>query len=81
MWWQFAILELSKVLMYKFHYDYIINKYGNSSILLFTDINSLMCDIKGEVVYEDFSRDKEMFDFGSYLTKSKYYDNSNKFSL
>ena len=81
MWWQFVILELSKVLMYKFHYDYIINKYGNSSILLFTDINSLMCDIKGEVVQEDFSKDKEMFDFGSYLTKSKYYDNSNKFSL
>ena len=40
-----------------------------------------MCDIKGEVVYEDFSNDKDMFDFSSYLTKSKYYDNSNKFSL
>ena len=81
MWQQFVILELSKVLIYEFHYDYIKNKYGNSSILLFTDINSLMCDIKGEVVYEDFSNDKDMFDFSSYLTKSKYYDNSNKFSL
>ena len=81
MWQQFVILELSKVLIYEFHYDYIKNKYGNSSILLFTDINSLMRDIKGEVVYEDFSNDKDMFDFSSYLTKSKYYDNSNKFSL
>ena len=29
-------------------------------------------------VYEDFSNDKEMFDFSNYSTKSKYYDNSNK---
>ena len=59
---------LSKVLMYEFHYDYIKNKYGNNSRLLFTDADSLM--------YEDFSNDKEMFDFSNYSTKSKYYDNS-----
>ena len=63
-----CILELSKVLMYEFHYDYIKNKYGNNSRLLFTDADSLM--------YEDFSNDKEMFDFSNYSTKSKYYDNS-----
>ena len=28
-----CILELSKVLIYKFHYDYIKNKYGNNSRL------------------------------------------------
>ena len=33
-------LESSKVLMYKFHYDYIKNKYGNNSRLLFTDTDS-----------------------------------------
>ena len=33
-----CILELSKVLMYKFHYDYMKNKYGNKSRLLFTDL-------------------------------------------
>ena len=32
------ILELSKVLMHKFHYDYIKNKYGNNSRLIFTDM-------------------------------------------
>ena len=32
-----CILDLSKSLMYKFHYDYIKNKYGNNSSPLFTD--------------------------------------------
>ena len=32
-----CVLELSKVLMYKFHYDYIKNKYGNNSRVIFTD--------------------------------------------
>ena len=36
-----------------------------------------MYEIKTEYVYKDFSSNKEMFDFGN-LTKSKYYDNSNK---
>ena len=34
--------------------------------------------IKTEDVYEDFSSDKEMFDFSNYSTKSKYYGESNK---
>ena len=30
------VLELSKVLMYEFHYNYIKNKHGNNSRLLFS---------------------------------------------
>ena len=73
-----SILELSKVLMYKFHYDYIKNKYDNKSKLLFTDNDSSMYEIKTEDVSEGFNSDKEMFDFSNYSTKSKYYDGSNK---
>ena len=54
------------------------NKYGNNSRLLFADIDSLIYEIKTGDVYEDFSNDKEMFDFSNSSTKSKYYDNSNK---
>ena len=36
-----CILELSKVLMYKFHDDYIKNQYHNNSRILFTDTASL----------------------------------------
>ena len=54
-----CILELSKVLMYEFHYDYIKNKYGNNSRLLFKDTDSLMYEIKTKDVYEDFRNYKE----------------------
>ena len=37
-----------------------------------------MYEIKTEDVYEDFSNNKEMFDFSNCSTKLKYYDNSNK---
>ena len=63
-----CVLELSKVLMYEFHYDFIKIKYGNDSSLLFTDTDSLMHEIKTEDVYEDFSNNKEMFDFSNYST-------------
>ena len=76
-----CILELSKVLMNEFHFDYIKNKYGNNSRLLFTDSDSLMYEIKTEDIYEDFSSNKEMFDFSNYSTKSKYYDDSNKLAI
>ena len=64
--------------MCKYYHDCIKNEYGNNSRLLFIDTDSLIYEIKTEVVYEDFSNVKEMFDSGNYLTKSKCYDDSNK---
>ena len=46
-----CILDFSKALMYELHYDYVKNKYGNNSRLLFTDSDSLMYEIKTEHVY------------------------------
>ena len=64
-----CILELNKTLMYEFYYNNIKNKYDNKSKLLFEDTDSLMYEIKTEDVYEDYSSDKEMFDFSNYSTK------------
>ena len=64
-----CILELSKVLMYEFHYDCIKNKYGNNSKLLFTDTGSLMYEIKTEDICEGFCSDREIFDFSNCSIK------------
>ena len=61
-----CILELSKVLMYEFDFDYIKSKYSNNSRLLSTDTDRQIYEIKTEDIYEDFSNNKEMFDYSNY---------------
>ena len=73
-----CVSELSKVLMYEFHYDYIKNKFDNNSKLFITDTDSLMYEIKIEDVGKDFSSNKSMFDFRNYSDILKNYDDSKK---
>ena len=56
----------------KFHYKYIRRKFNAD--LLFTDIGSLIYEIKTDDVYEDFYRDKNSFGFSDYLGDSKFFD-------
>ena len=62
---EMCILELSKVPMCEFHYDYIKNKYCNKSKKLFADSDSLVYEIETKNVYDDFSKNKNMFDFSN----------------
>ena len=52
-----CILDLSKTLMYNFHYKYIKPKYESTAKLLFTDTDSLAYEIKTEDFYKDISDD------------------------
>ena len=62
-----AILDLSKTLMFNFHYTYMKKKYGNKAELLFTDTNSLMYQIKTKDFYLDICPDvREKFDTSDY---------------
>ena len=62
-----SILDLSKTLMYDFHYNYVIAKYGNRAKLLFTDTDSFLYEIQTEDFYKDISGDvKDRFDTSEY---------------
>ena len=78
-----CILDLSKVLMYDFHYNFIKKKYGGDSTgqlakLLFTDTDSLCYHIRTDDAYGDFYRSKDLFDNSEYEKSSKFFFDENK---
>jgi hypothetical protein len=61
-----AILDLSKLFMYRFHYDYVQKKYGDKATLLFGDTDSLCYLIETDDIYEDMRVDPKEFDLSNY---------------
>ena len=72
-----AILDLSKLITYKHHYDYIKKKYGDKSKLLFTDTDSLTYHIETDDIYKDMLCDKDRFDLSNYPKDHFLYDKTN----
>ena len=73
-----CILDLSKTLMYDFHYNYIKHNYGNKAKLLFTDTDSLTYEIETKDAYKNFWNDKDKFDNSDYPESSPYFNKTNK---
>ena len=74
----FSVLELSKLLMYEFHYTYVAPKYGDRATLLFTDTDSLCYRIETGDIYNDMKKDGQMFDFSDYAEDHQLYSTTNK---
>ncbi|GFS71013.1 uncharacterized protein TNCV_1585101 [Trichonephila clavipes] len=74
----FSILDISKILMYNFHYKYIKSKYDTNAKLLFTDTDSLCYEIVTQDVYEDMQKDLHFFDTSDYPQTHPLYCEINK---
>ena len=57
------ILDLSKTLIYEFHYDYMGPKYGSKVKLCYIDTDSFLYETETEDFYRDIAKDvKKRFD-------------------
>ena len=62
-----SILEISKILMYEFWYDYMKPKYHNNVNLCYMDTDSFIMDIKTNEFYKDIANDVDnRFDTSNY---------------
>ena len=73
-----SILDISKTLMYDFHYNFIREKYGDRAKLLFTDTDSLCYDLRTDDLYKDMKDNQDLFDTSNYPKDHFLYSNQNK---
>ena len=62
-----SILEIRKIMMHEFWYDYMKKKYEDMVKLCYMDTDSLIMNIKTKDFYKDIARNvEESFDFSNY---------------
>ena len=67
-----AILDISKILMYEFWYNYVKPKYEDKARLCYMDTDSFIINVKTEDFYKDISNDIEnWFDTSNYNENDK----------
>lgn len=68
-----SVLELSKVLMYDFYYNFMKPKYGENVEMLYTDTDSFMLNVKTDSFYTDMVADiDERYDTSDYPLNNVY---------
>ena len=76
----FAVLELSKLHMYKFHYDKMRTWYPDAE-LLFTDTDSLVYQVFTDDLYAELASRRDAFDFSNYDSEHQLFGEENKMAL
>ncbi len=71
----FSILEASRCLMYKYHYNIFEKRYGDNCKLLYTDTDAFIYEIKTHDIYQDFSEN-----LNEFMDTSNYPNNHYLFS-
>lgn len=61
-----CILDISKILMYRFLYNYLKPKYGQKVQVVYTDTDSFILEIKTANVYTDISREPDINHFDTW---------------
>ena len=74
----FAVLELSKLLMYKFHYCHIWPTYGNNVDLCYQDTDSYIYYLQCSDVYRDMESSLDKFDTSNYPESHFLFSEANK---
>ena len=74
-----SILEISKIIMYEFWYDYMKKKYGDIVKLCYMDTDSLIMNMNAKDFYKDIARDvEERFDTSNYNVDRPLLKEKNK---
>jgi len=75
---KFSILEISKLIMYKFYYDHLKVKYQDRCSLLFTDTDSLCCEIQTDDLYSDMGASLDHYDTSNFAQDHPQYSTMNR---
>lgn len=69
----FTVLEVSKLKMYQFHYDYMLPKFGSDCFLNYTDTDSFIYTIFCDDIYNEcIKQDSHLFDTSNYPENNVY---------
>ena len=74
----FSILEISKLIMYKFYYDHLKVKYRDRCSLLFTDTDSFCCEIQTDDLYSDMGVSLDHYDTSNFAQDHPQYSTTNR---
>lgn len=61
-----SVLDLSKIKLYDFHYEFMKKNLGDQAKLLYTDTDSLIYEVKNTDIYNVIRENPEEFDTSNY---------------